>query len=267
MRITVTLIGLLFGLTLSAQISFNGGQGTYSLSTGGTSVMMTGANALYGNQAGMVLSSGMEIIASAERRFALSDLSTYSVAAMKSMSFGNIGLLISTFGIDEYKEQKIGLAYARKLTDKLSIGGQLDYIDLRVQNYGNQSIITFELGVYTKLTRDFHIGAHVYSPGSIKVGEQNEVSTIYGLGVKYLASQKLNVMVEASKVIDETVSFRVGADYTFSDLLGARFGISTEPNLFSVGIVLHLEKFDIEIGNSYHTLLGNTPGLSLSYKK
>ena len=43
----------------------------------------------------------------------------------------------------KYNEQKFGLAYARKLFHNVSLGGQLDYLSLNIENYSQQHFITF----------------------------------------------------------------------------------------------------------------------------
>jgi len=252
---------------VKAQTGQTAGENAFSLAIGGASIGLDGIYGMQGNQASIVEGRDLEILLSSERRFWLSDLSSVSLAAKKNFGFGSVGILVESFGLEEYKEQKLGLAYARRLNNKLSIGGQFDMLNLNIDGYGSQTVYTFELGVYSKINKYFHASAHVFSPGQVNVTENTDLPTVFRTGIKYLPSKKLNLMIEINKSLDENVDFRFGVSYQIIDLLNFRVGFTTDPSLFSFGFGVKItDQLMIEGGNSYHQLLGNTPGVSLKYR-
>ncbi len=260
---------LLFTLFLSSlfyiahsQTGNSNGESAYALSLGNASIALPGVYGLQGNQAALVFGQDSEFLLSAERRFLLADLT--SVSFEKNLGFGTVGILVENFGFDAFREQKLAIAYARKLNEKLSIGGQFDYLNFSIEGYGNKSSFTFELGVYSIVNKYFHVSAHVFSPGKIGLTDNTDVTSIFRTGFKYIPSKKLQVFGELYKALDETLDFRSGIDYQLVDILYLRAGFNTEPSRFSFGFGCQItDRFFLEGGNAYHPQLGNTPGVSL----
>ncbi len=266
-RFYLLLSFIIIPLWLGAQTGNTSGENAFSLGIGGASIGLTGIYGMQGNQASIIEGRDLEILLSSERRFWLSDLSSVSLAAKKNFGFGAIGVLVESFGLEEYKEQKLGLAYARRLTNKLSIGAQFDLLNLNIDRYGSRSVYTFELGLYSKINKYFHASAHVFSPGQISVTENTDLPTIFRTGIKYLPSKKLNLLLEFNKSLEEKFDFRMGLSYQIIDLLNFRVGFATEPSLFTFGFGIKItDNLIIDGGNSFHQLLGNTPGVSLKYR-
>ena len=62
-----------------------------------------------------------------ERRFMLNELSLYQFAIAVPTNAGNFGVNTGYFGFSDYNESQMGLAYARKLGNKVDIGVQFNY--------------------------------------------------------------------------------------------------------------------------------------------
>ncbi|HKB46003.1 MAG TPA: hypothetical protein VKC90_16515, partial [Chitinophagaceae bacterium] len=81
-----------------------------------------------------------------ERRFFLDELNNYTAVLVLPTSTGNFGLKTNYYGFSDYNETQLGLAYGRKLGNKVDIGAQFNYHGIRIAGYGNASAISFELG-------------------------------------------------------------------------------------------------------------------------
>ena len=71
--------------------------------------------------------------------------------------------------------------------------------------------------------------------------------------------------VEGFQNIYDKPGLRVGMEYHVIEQLYLRGGISTAPTLASFGFGLKLKKFFIDVASSYHSTLGFSPQVSLSF--
>lgn len=199
----------------------------------------------------------------AERRFLLSELNNYTAAIGLHTNSGNFGLKANYYGFSDYNETQLGLAYGRKLGNKVDIGAQFNYYSIRIPTYGNASTISFELGAILHVTDKLHAGVHVANPVAGKFGEeqQEKLSSVYSMGLGYDASEKFFVSMEIEKEEDQPVNINAGMQYKFLPQLLARVGMSTATSTAWFGLGLTIKTIRIDVTASYHPQLGITPGL------
>ncbi|MFM6926368.1 MAG: hypothetical protein ACKOU7_12755 [Ferruginibacter sp.] len=127
-----------------------------------------------GNQAALarVTSAGIGVFG--ERRFMLSETSVYTAGASVPTRLGNLGIQLNYAGFKNFSENKIGLAYARKLGKLLDIGVQFNYYGYRIPAYGNASTINVEIGAMMHLTESLHAGIHVDNPVARNFGKDSK---------------------------------------------------------------------------------------------
>ena len=116
---------------------------------------------LQANQAALAHINSLTAGIYSERRFLLQELSLYQLAVALPTSSGNFGVSASYFGSAQNNESVIGLAYGRKLGEKVSIGAQFNYVSMQVAGYGNASTINFEAGSIVAYYRTI-AGRHPY---------------------------------------------------------------------------------------------------------
>jgi len=202
-----------------------------------------------------------------ERRFMLNELSLYQLAIAVPTNSGNFGVKAGYFGFSDYNESQMGLAYARKLGNKVDIGVQFNYNGIQVSGYGNSSAINFEIGTIFHLTDKLHAGVHAYNPVGGKYGKNSEekLASIYTVGLGYEASDKFFVSAEIEKEEHQPVNVNAGMQYKFLPQFMARAGIATNTSNVYAGVGLFLKTFRLDVVASYHPQLGVTPGLMLVY--
>ena len=166
--------------------------------------------AFFGNQAGLAQLSTLSFIGFGENRFALADINSFSIGMGLPTSAGVFGLNLNYYGFESYNEQKIGLAYARKLTKTLSLGAQFDYLNLRIPEYGNRGNLTFELGLQAEINQQVTLGAHIFNPFLVSLNENYDIESVFGLGVSYRPSPKITIIVEAEKESTFSPNFKFG---------------------------------------------------------
>ncbi|MCB0644837.1 MAG: hypothetical protein KDC44_24495, partial [Phaeodactylibacter sp.] len=117
----------------------------------GTGLVIEDIYSSFSNQAGLAFLDGFAGGVTAEQRFQLQEIQLVGAAAAYPTGSGTFGLALSYFGFEAYNEQKIGLNYARLLTDNLSLGAQLNYLTTRIPNYGSAGTLSFELGLQARI--------------------------------------------------------------------------------------------------------------------
>jgi hypothetical protein len=219
------------------------------------------------NQASLAQMKNASVGAYGERRFMLNELSLYQFAIAVPTNSGNLGVKAGYFGFSEYNESQMGLAYARKLGNKVDIGVQFNYNGIQASGYGNSSAINFEIGTVFHLTDKLNAGVHAYNPVGGKYGKNSEekLASIYTVGLGYEASDKFLVSAEIEKEENQPVNVNAGMQYKFLPQFMIRAGIVTNTSVLYGGASLVLKAFRLDVVAGYHPQLGVTPGLLLIY--
>lgn len=254
--------------SLIAQQGNSPARGAQSLAMGGLGINLEGTDALFNNQAGLTSIEGFALQLNSERRFNLNELTAIALGvAYEAGDLGVFGIQISNFGFELYQEQKIGIAYARKLSKLLSIGLQMDWFNTTIETFGSKSLYTFELGIQANVTEEIQLAAHLFNPGQQELNEHSEIPTRLRLGLRYNISDGLYFISEADKRLDSPLNIHTGISYKIINSLDLRAGFNTNPGIFSFGLAYYInDKFSLDGAYSYHENLGYTPGLSIKWK-
>jgi hypothetical protein len=240
--------------------------GTRAIGMANVGATFTDINSLFSNQAGLAMLENITATAFAEQRFQVSELQSVTAGAAIPTNSGTFGISVNYFGFEDYNEQRAGIAYARKLMDKLSIGAQVLLLNTQIPEYGNNANVTFELGLLAQLLPQLNLGLHLYSPIRVALTPDEYLPTVYKLGLNYMPSDNLSLLAEVEKDIDYPVRTRVGAEYQLLDLLRLRIGVATAPVNLSFGLGYQVSKgLSLDIASYYHEILGFSPAAGITY--
>lgn len=216
-----------------------------------------------GNQAALAQIKNAGIGIFAERRFLLKETGLYTLATSLPTRLGNFGIQLNYGGFKNFNENKIGLAYARKLGKLIDLGIQFNYYGYRIPSYGTASTINVEIGAMVHLTERLSAGIHVYNPAGGKLGKNTEekLASAYKLGLGYDVSEKLLICAEMIKEEDKAVNVIAGLQYHFAEQFFAKGGFLSESGTAYVGAGVAWRKLRFDISASYHPQLGFSPGI------
>lgn len=238
-----------------------------SVGLGGSGVAFTGLSSLGNNPAGLADLEHWGATAQAEQRFLLTELQLLSAAAAVPTTSGNFGIQINYFGFEAYNEQKIGLIYSRKLFDQLYLGAQVGLFNTRIPEYGSRALVTFDLGLLAPLSRTLSFGFHLLNPMRLEIIDGEYLATVLRFGLDYRPADKIHMLAEVEKDIQQTVRVHSGLEYRIVEPLFLRLGVATEPVAVSFGVGYLLGKeLTIDVAASYHQLLGFTPAVGIIYR-
>ncbi len=223
-----------------------------------------------GNQAALAQTKFAGIGVYGERRFMLKETSAYTLGAAFPTRLGNFGLQLNYAGFKNFNENKIGLAYARKLGKVVDVGIQFNYYGYRIPAYGNASTINFEIGAMMHLTDKLNAGIHVYNPVGGKLGtstslsaKEEKLASSYKAGLGYDASDQFFICAEIIKEEDKPVNVIAGLQYQFTKQFFARAGFISESTTAYAGAGIGWKNLRLDISSGYHPQLGFSPGILL----
>lgn len=271
MRIKLLLIILCFFWmnTVSAQsVRYTLAQPYISLSA--YSQQQNDPMSFIGNQAALAQSKHAGIGVYGERRFMLNETSNYTFAASVPSKLGNFGLQMNYAGFANFNENKIGLAYARKLGTLVDFGVQFNYYGYRIPVYGNASTVNFEIGAIMHLTDKLNAGLHVYNPVGGNLAstgllskDDEKLAAVYKVGLGYDASENFFISGEIVKEEDRAVNVVAGLQYRFARQFFAKAGFISESGTAYAGAGAGWKNLRLDISSSYHPQLGFSPGILL----
>lgn len=261
------LIALLPLVLATAQNGVPPVGGARAAGMGYTGATFGDINALFTNQAGLAGVDKTTATAFGEQRFLLSELGSYSFGLALPTTSGTFGLSLNYFGFEGYNEQRIGLAYGRRLFDKLSIGAQALVLNTQIPEYGNRAAVTFELGFLATLLPELQLGVHAYSPIRVQVVESEYLPSVLKAGLQYRPSEQIRLLAEVEKDIDYPARAKFGLEYQLADPFQLRVGVATQPTTVNFGLGYQImDNMRFDIASSYHEVLGFSPAGGLVYQ-
>lgn len=237
-----------------------------ALGFGGISTTFEDQNNLFLNPAGLASINEIEVLAMTEHYYFLNGINRTGAGVVLPIGFGAFGLSFSNYGFSEFRQQKIGLAYSRKLMDKISIGTQFNYFQTRIPEYGSNGKISFEIGLQANLTKDIIVGTYIMNPVQYENTTDGELLTLIRTGIAYRVSKKITTAFELEKNVDYPLRLKYGLEYKPVEKIVVRTGYSSQPSNFHLGVGLMVnDHLTIDFGNKYDLILGLTLAGGLGY--
>lgn len=201
------------------------------------------------------------------RPYLLNELGQYRVLAALPTTRGNFGFRADIRGNGAYRENQLGIAYARDLGSKLSLGLQFTYNSFRISGYGQASAPGVEAGIILHLTEQVHSGIQVRNPiaGKWGPGKSERLPAVYILGIGYAPSPFFYGSVEMEKEEDQPVGLSFCLQYKPVTRFLLRAGMGSRASSAWVAAGFQLTRCRIDICSAFHTQLGITPGIAVLF--
>ena len=232
------------------------------------SVAFTDFWSLQNNQAGLAFYDHFAAGFYYENRFLVKTLSLNAGGVVIPVGTGAFAMNISYFGYSKYNESKIGVAYARSFGKVLAIGLQLDYLGTSIaEGYGRKGLVTFEVGLLSRINRHLTLGAHIFNPVNVKISDyDNEhIPPDIRVGAAYALDDNVLVSVEVEKNMDFDPVLKMGLEYRIVKQVYVRGGVAGGPFTYFFGFGLSFDKLKIDFSSSIHQVLGYSPQISVVY--
>lgn len=236
-----------------------------SNSLGGCSLTQTNIFSNFSNQAGIADITQTTIGLGVLNKFGIKELNTYNAAFALPINGGVLGLNVSYTGFELYNRNKIGFAFGKKLSNSFNIGIQVDYIGIHQENNTlNSNQFTFEIGIQKILSKKITLGSHIFNPISVKLNNDENIPSIFKLGMLYKANKKVDLFTETEFENNEKAILKVGLEYRIINQLQLRTGFSSNPSKNSFGIGYSIGDIQLDTSINHHQFLGYSPQFSVS---
>lgn len=264
----ITLFSLLAPFCSEAQELFNPSSRAQAM--GGAAVTLADCWSVFGNQAGLAHIHQPELAGSFQSRFLINELALASGLIVVPVQSSVFAVSVYQFGKTPFRQNKIGLAYARSITPSLNFGFQFNYYRLSVFE-DNRSVGSWgiELGLQYRFSDEFSLGGHVTNPYQTFVETNSgdfKYPGIVNVGCMYRASESFLMIAEVENRFSEEVIVKTGLEYYLNEQIFFRGGITGNPFQLSAGFGFQVKKLQIDLASAYHQLLGNSPSVSFKYK-
>ena len=191
--------------------------------------------------------------------FGVKELANAYAAYIEPFSFGSVAIGYMQFGFDLYKENKIALSFAHKLTNKFFVGTTLLYQNLKIERYGSDNTTTLNIGglyYFSEITR---MGFYAHNLLRETYGsESDQIPFILGFGASHDFNSEITFNAAVEKELDFDPSFRFGAEYDIIQYLSLRAGFMSEPSSYSIGVGIHYSFINLDYAFFSHPDLGLT---------
>lgn len=272
MKLLPAFLSLMFVILFASE---SGGQnlhqaGSRSQALAGATVVLSDGWSVYGNQAGLAGLARSQFGLSVCNRFLVKELSLRAGFFVLPVQSSVLALSLSQFGVNSFRQEKIGFAFARQLSPRLSAGLQFNYYRMFLpeenQSAGSAGL---ELGFQYLLHDGSVAGLHVLNP--YKTGLRTMTGfftypTLLNLGVRIHLSDSFRLISELENKLDHQLLLRAGMEYVVPEKLVLRTGISGKPYQIAAGMGFQVNKLTIDLAGSSHPYLGYSPSVSFQYQ-
>lgn len=244
-------------------------QGARSSALGNASTILTDVFAYHHNPGALGFNTQGGVGVSYENRYLMRELQSQGITLVLPLKKGVLSAGGQFYGYETFRTNRVGAGYSLKLTENLSAGVQLNYMNVRLDPfYGLKHTLTGEVGMMAKIGEKLSLGFSVFNLGRTKLSEfqDDRLTTLMRLGAGYKLSKELLFLLELENEITKNPRLKAGVEYSPSDMFYVRAGFQGAPIEFSFGFGLKWNKFKLDLATHYHQQLGWTPSAAMIYQ-
>lgn len=258
------IIIFLCSLTLKSQVNI----GPRLTAMGNAGVAMQDVWSVKKNQAGIAKLKSAQFSVGYENKFNVKELNTQSAVFVLPIKNYAIGANFQSYGVNAYRENKSGVSLARSFGPQLLAAVNLNYHQLKIDNYGSTQSFSVEVGLQYEAFKNLWLGTHIANPNQSKYGNNSEqiIPAHLQFGVVYKFSEQLMMATEVEKVLDSQVDFKTGLEYNVVKFVALRVGVAVNPFKQFAGFGINYKKFQLDFAVASHPVLDLSPQLSVGYE-
>lgn len=205
-------------------------------------------------------------------RYQLKELTWFSSHFSCPNEWLPFGVNISSFGYDAWRESRFRCFVGKSLGRKWSLGIGIQYHLLQVEGVERAlSSLSTDVGATFSLVDNLFIGMLIKDLPSVCLQKNNLDykpfnNYLLQIGFQWTIINDLLMAVSAGSEKERSLIVHTGIEYTAFDSFHLRMGLQTAPLLPSLGIGYDLLRFSIDIAAQYHSTLGISSGLGITYR-
>jgi long-subunit fatty acid transport protein len=171
-------------------------------------------------------------------------------------------------GFELFSTSRAGIGYALALNEALSMGVQINYMNIRQPAYyGTKHGVSGEFGLGVKINPKWTMAMAINNLTRNNLAEyQNErFETILRIGTTYKVSKRVLITSELDKDITFPLSIKAGVEYAPAENVFIRLGGAVNTTTLSLGFGYKFKNLHIDISSNYWQPLGFQTSASLHF--
>jgi hypothetical protein len=203
-----------------------------------------------------------------ENRFFLKEFQYQGLVYAQPLKKGTISFGGQYSGFTLYSTSRAGLGYALALSERLSMGVQINYMNVRQPSYyGTKHGVSGEFGLGVKVTSKWTFAMAVNNITRTNLAKyQNErFETIIRMGTLYEFSKRVLVSTELEKDIVYPLRVKMGVEYHPVEPFYIRAGAGVNATSVAFGFGYAIKNLRIDLGSNYVQPMGFHTAASLNF--
>jgi len=204
-----------------------------------------------------------------ENRFFIREFQYQGLVFAQPLKKGVVSFGGQYSGFNLYSTSRAGIGYALAMSERLSMGIQINYMNVRQPSYyGTKHGISGEFGLGIKVTQKWTVAMAINNlTRSNLSGVSNErFETIFRIGALYDLSKRVFVTSELEKDIYFPLRLKAGIEYRPAEPFYVRVGAAVNATSFAIGLGYAYKNLRIDVGSNYLQPMGFHTALSLHYQ-
>lgn len=199
--------------------------------------------------------------------FLFTEVNAVQLSLAQVLDKGTLSYRADYFGINQFNTLKLGLGYAKPFGKHIAVGLRLNYHRINLIQNQAKNLMSFDLGMVYTMNEKIRLATSLRNPIKQKLEQTfNEtLNTEFILGGSFLPNDNFYFSWEFQKDLQLPLRSAIGFSYTLHPKLITRAGISINPIMISGGVGIQKAQLQIDVSSSWHTKLGYSPQISISY--
>ena len=193
----------------------------------------------------------------AENKFGLRELNSYCATVQAPFAGGAAALVADWAGSAALNQSQLSLACARSL-GAVNLGIRFNYYMVRMDGYGNDGAISFEIGSTWHITEKLCTGLQVSNP----IGK---LSAVYSMGMGYECNEQFFISAVFSKEENKTSNLQMALQYTPAERLLTMVGFNSSMASPSFAAGWSWQNMQVMVSGSFHPQLGASTGIVIIF--
>ncbi|QJX47509.1 hypothetical protein HMJ29_11390 [Hymenobacter taeanensis] len=188
------------------------------------------------------------------------------VAAADAPRFGVVGVMAQRFGGKLYAEQALGVAYGYQL-GTVRVGARVEVLQTSLEGLGSRRTVAASLaGQADIIPRKLTFGATLYNLNQARLApyQDERVPTVLRAGLGWRTSEKVLVLVETEKDVEQDANFKAGLEYRPVPVLALRGGLATRTHQTTGGVGFKSGVFQVDYAAAWQQALGLSQQVSIA---
>lgn len=252
---------------LKAQSGLPEIRGAKSTGLGGLGVSLLESDGYLSNSSTLGSLHEAAVSVHTQSRFAGTGIRAGSIhAILPSGPYAAFGLNLEWYGLPEYLKQLVRFGYGRALSEGLTVGASLHYLNWQISQAEPARKVGFDAGLTFKINNDLWIGWSSFIPFNPGKRSITAFPGAHLAGLACTISNSVFLYAEWEKTDNRPWKTTVALEYRIIPVLSLRLGFSTKPAGLGGGFGLQLDpRLVLDISTAFHPVLGISPALSLRY--